>query len=511
MPEIKEIRLILGDQLNRQHSWFKELDDSVLYVLMEIMPESEYVTHHIQKIVGIFHGMRTMADWLKESGHQVRYFNISDKNNQHSFRANLKSIIEETDAESLTYQEPDEWRLQELFEKELNDLGVKVNIASSEHFLLERDELVTFMSKKSYVMEPFYRKLRKKFDVLMDGDEPVTGQWNYDQSNRKKLPKDVAPPEPLEFSHDVSDILEEIRHAGLNYIGEITAERSPWPKDREEAILVLDYFIKNLLPQFGDYQDALTDRGWSLFHSRLSFALNVKMISPLEVIKAVEKEWYENDAIDISQAEGFIRQVLGWREFMRAVYWLEMPEFKVKNFFEADRKLPDYFWSGDTKMKCVSHAVSQSLVHAYAHHIQRLMVTGNFAMLCGIDPDQIDQWYLGIYIDAFEWVEITNTRGMSQYADGGIVGTKPYAGSASYIHKMSDYCKDCFYNHKPRHGEKACPFNSLYWDFLNRNREKLEGNHRMTMMYRILDKMDAEEKSKTFEQAALYLDNLEIL
>lgn len=511
MSKIKEIRLILGDQLNPNHSWLDEVDDSILYTLMEIRPESEYVIHHIQKILAIFHGMRTFSKELKAKGHQVRYFSVSDSGNQHSFSKNLEILIEETGVQKLSYQEADEWRLDQQFQKEFPELGVEIEKVSSEHFFLEHDEFGSYMSSKRYVMEPFYRKLRKKFSILMEGDQPATGTWNYDQTNRKKLPKSISPPPPIEFSHDVNNILTEVKEAHLPYFGEPKASGFPWPKDRNEALEVLDYFLKYLLPSFGDFQDALTDRSWSLFHSRLSFALNVKMVSPMEVVKAVEEMWNESDKIDISQAEGFIRQILGWREYMRAIYWMEMPEFRGKNFFEADRKLPDYFWTGETKMRCVSHAITQSLEYAYAHHIQRLMVTGNFAMLTGIDPDEVDAWYLGIYIDAFEWVEITNTRGMSQFADGGIVGTKPYAGSASYINKMSDYCKNCHYDHKTRHGEKACPFNSLYWHFLQRNRDKLGDNQRMSMMYRVLDKMDAQEKTKTFDQAEFYLNHLEEL
>ena len=511
MSSIKELRLILGDQLNEQHSWYRQNDDSVLYVLMEIKPESEYVTHHIQKIVGIFHAMRSFSDWLRSAGHQVRYFSIGDSQNQHSFSKNISSLVEQHEVSKLSYQEPDEWRLERQFAIEFEALGVEVEKVSSEHFYLERTELSQFLSAKTYVMEPFYRKLRKQFGVLMEADQPVTGQWNYDQSNRKKLPKDIQPPEPLEFAHDVQGIWEEIEAARIQSIGELDATRFPWPKDRNESLEVLDYFINELLVRFGDYQDALTDRSWSLFHSRLSFALNVKMLSPREVVDAVEAHWRKSEESDISQVEGFIRQILGWREFMRAIYWLEMPRFKTLNFFESANALPEYFWTGKTKMKCVSHAINQSLEQAYAHHIQRLMVTGNFAMLAGIHPDQVDRWYLGIYIDAFEWVELTNTRGMSQFADGGIVGTKPYAGSASYVHKMSDYCKSCHYNHKIRHGESACPFNSLYWDFLERNRSKLQHNQRMSMMYRVLDKMMPKEKIRTFEQARFYLEKMEEL
>lgn len=276
--------------------------------------------------------------------------------------------------------------------------------------------------------------------------------------------------------------------------------------------MLIDYFADHLLVHFGTYQDALSHEYWSMYHSRLSFALNIKLISPKEVIDRIEQEWIRKrneSGIAISQVEGFVRQILGWREYMRGIYWAHMPSFAQMNYFEHDQRLPGYFWSGDTRMRCIAHTVGQSMDHAYAHHIQRLMVTGNFALLAGVDPDEVDRWYLGIYIDAFEWVEITNTRGMSQYADGGIVGTKPYVSSASYIHKMGDYCKGCHYDHKKKTGDGSCPFNSLYWHFLARHRESLEPNPRMTMMYRVWDKMD--NKEDILNQGQYYFDHLEEL
>jgi deoxyribodipyrimidine photolyase-related protein len=248
---------------------------------------------------------------------------------------------------------------------------------------------------------------------------------------------------------------------------------------------------------------------WSIYHSRLSFAMNSKLLSPLEVVEKAVKKWKDNqEQISISQIEGFVRQIIGWREYMRGIYWMKMPEFGTMNFFENERKLPEWYWTGKTKMNCLKHSISQSLDNAYAHHIQRLMITGNFALIAGISPDEVDAWYLGIYIDAIEWVEITNTRGMSQFADGGIVGTKPYAASANYINKMSNYCSDCFYDKKEKVGEKACPFNSLYWHFHVRNRDKLEKNPRIGMVYRMLDKMSDGDRSRMLEQAEINLERI---
>ncbi len=507
----KTIRLILGDQLNENHSWYEEVDDEVIYTLMEIRPESEYVTHHIQKIVGIFLGMRTFAEWLRRAGHQVKYWKITDDENEHDFIKNIKTLIDEASAELVEYQEPDEWRLDRLLAEGLSELDIEHHMVSSEHFYTERAELEEmFRDKKSYLMETFYRKMRQQHDVLMDDGDPVSGKWNYDKENRKKLPNKITVPQPRLYSHDVSDILSEINEAGLDSIGHIDESAFIWPKNRKEALEVLEYFVSDLLDGFGTYQDAMSVEEWSVFHCRLSFAMNTKMISPREVVDAVERAYFDREGdLHLSHVEGFIRQILGWREYMRGLYWAKMPDYAEQNHFGHDRALPSYYWTGDTQMKCLSCAISQSLDYSYAHHIQRLMVTGNFALLTGVDPDEVDQWYLGIYIDAFEWVEITNTRGMSQYADGGIVGTKPYVSSGSYINKMSDYCRSCHYDHKEKVGDKACPFNSLYWNFLDRHRDKLSNNPRMSMMYRVWDKMDNQEE--LLQQAKYYLDHIEEL
>lgn len=508
--KFKKLRLILGDQLNELHSWFDEENQGeVLYTLMEITPESEYVTHHIQKIVGIFQAMRNFSDLLIEIGLHVVYFKISQKDNQQSFQKNLKQLIEDHQCESFEYQEPDEYRLDKLIREICDDLNIDSKMVSSEHFLTDRSEVKNFFEgKKTYLMENFYRYMRKKHHILMDDGEPLTGQWNYDKSNRKKLPSKHKPESPFLFHHNVSQIVEEIEEAGIKYIGNINKKDFLWPKDRKEGLEMLDYFIANMLANFGDFQDAMTDQSWSIYHSRISFAMNLKLMNPKEVIDKVEKAFNRNENIDIATAEGFIRQILGWREYMRGLYWAQMPGYENLNYFEHDNDLPEFYWTGKTKMNCLKKAIGQSLEHAYAHHIQRLMVTGNFALLAGIDPDQVDEWYLGIYIDAFEWVEITNTRGMSQYADGGIVASKPYISSASYIHKMSDHCKGCYYNYKEKTGDRACPFNSLYWNFIDRHYDKLQNNPRMGMMLNLWDKMESKKKETLLKQAAKYLDSV---
>lgn len=508
---MKTIRLILGDQLNCQHHWFQDRSDKVLYVIMEVRSETDYVVHHIQKVVGFFAAMRSFERSLAGAGHKTFYLTLDDPRNQQSFTANLRWIADEYSAREIQYILPDEYRVDQELSKLSQTVSLPTSAVDSEHFLTSRDDVAKmFNGKKTFLMEHFYRFMRRKYDILMDGNEPYTGQWNYDQENRKRLDPKVKLPTPLLFRHDLSEIAEMLKRAGVKTIGQVTASQYTWPITREEGLEVLRHFLKEALPHFGTFQDALTpDHDW-LFHSRLSFVLNTKLLSPMEVIQGAIEEWKKrSDTISYSQIEGFVRQILGWREYVRGIYWAKMPGYASENFFGHHRKLPGFFWTGETKMRCVSHAVKQSLGLAYAHHIQRLMITGNFALLAGIDPDEVDAWYLGIYIDALQWVEITNTRGMSQFADGGVLATKPYVSSANYIDKMSTYCAGCFYDKKKRVGERACPFNSLYWDFFARTDQKLRGNPRIGLVYKNLDRMTDLEEVR--EQAQQYLNGIEEL
>lgn len=507
----KTLRLILGDQLNYKHSWFKEVNPDVIYLIMELRQETDYVVHHIQKIIGFFAAMFNFAKYLEKKGHQVIHLKINDAENQQCLEKNLCYFIEKYSITRFEYLEPDEFRLDLQLRKFCSNLKITTQVFDTEHFLSSRTELKNhFSGKKTYVMESFYRMMRGKYNILIDENgRPIGGKWNYDTENRKSIPPNHKPPNPMRFEKDFSDIFQEILKSGINYIGNPSADRFAWPVSRKESLLLLDYFCEYLLPDFGRYQDAMHTNYRELYHSRLSFSLNTKMISPLEVINKVVETWQSNtDKIELAQVEGFVRQILGWREYMRGVYWAHMPEYSKLNYFEHYRKLPDWYWTGNTKMNCLKHAITQSLETAYAHHIQRLMITGNFALLAGIDPEEVDKWYLGIYIDAIEWVEITNTRGMSQYADGGIVGTKPYVSSANYIHKMSNYCKNCHYVRAQKTGEKSCPFNSLYWNFYMQQEEKLRKNPRIGMAYNLLDKMQEAEKSSIKRTAENYLTNL---
>ncbi len=507
------LRLILGDQLNTEHSWFNESKHLAEYVLMEVRAEAEYVRHHIQKVVGFFLSMRLFAEELRSRGFTVHYIELDDPRNAHSLEGNIEMLLASKEYSAFEYQQPDEYRVVHNLQAMTQRISVPAKMVSSEHFMVEPEFFKeVFSGHKRYVMETFYRAVRTKYDLLLEDGKPLGGRWNFDAENRNKLPKNLTAPPPLTFSRDVTEIVALINEQKIPTLGSIDSSSFPWPATRAEALSVLEYFCEHLLPEFGSYQDAMHTDNPFLFHSRLSFSLNVKHISPLEVASAAIKA-YEASAgsISLAQVEGFIRQIVGWREFMRGVYWAHMPKYKTLNVLNADRPLPHYFWDGDTKMNCVRHAVGQSLLHGYAHHIQRLMVTGNFAIMAGLNPDEVDAWYLGIYIDAIEWVQLPNTRGMSQFADGGIVGTKPYHSSAQYMNKMSNYCGSCHYRFKERIGESACPFNSLYWDFLMRNEATLAKNPRIGMGYQLLKKMSDADRREIQGQAQSVLRRIESL
>jgi deoxyribodipyrimidine photolyase-related protein len=507
----KILRLVLGDQLNSQHSWFAAPNSSVTYLMLEMRQETDYVTHHIQKVVGFFLSMRQFAKELQAQGHQFIYLTLDDPQNQQSLSAQVQALVRKEKFTRFEYLLPDEYRLDQELQACCADLDIPCQAFDTEHFLSDREYLTNFFKgKKTFLMESFYREMRRKYQVLMEGNQPLTGQWNYDQDNRQALKDKSLILAPRLHPKQAGPIVDLLDRCGVSTVGTIDTEAFVWPTSRKESLELLDHFCEHLLVHFGSYQDALTTWDPYLFHSRLSFSLNCKLISPLEVVQTVEAYWSRRqDQIGIAQVEGFIRQILGWREYMRGIYWAKMPDFAQLNYFGHDRKLPDWFWTGNTKMNCLSQSIQQSLDLAYAHHIQRLMVTGNFALLAGIHPDEVDRWYLGIYIDAIEWVEITNTRGMSQFADGGIVGTKPYVSSANYIKKQGNYCSTCAYQADKKTGEGSCPFNSLYWHFHARNRDLLEKNPRIGMVYRTWDKMGNQQA--ILAQAEDYLLRLEDL
>ena len=505
------LRLILGDQLNPNHRWFETVDPDIHYALMEVRSETDYVLHHAQKIIAIFAGMRDLAAQLKHNGHVVHYLTLDDPNNQQDFAANLKTLVKTTGADRLQYQMPDEWRLDQSLQQLTHQIDIPVDCVDSEHFMTARDTVANlFKGRKQWRMENFYRHVRQTTGILMDGQDPVGGQWNFDAENRK--PWRGQPPAPTDRrqAHDHSAIWAVIESHGVKTFGQPQADNFRWPVNRNEALEDLTHFIEHVLPSFGDFQDAMSVKSWRLFHALISFALNTKMLSPNEVVASAERAWRDGQA-PLPAVEGFIRQIMGWREYVRGIYWSQMPGYDEGNALDHQRPLPQWFWSGQTRMNCLAHSIGQSLEYAYAHHIQRLMVIGNFALLAGLNPKAVHHWYLGIYIDAFEWVELPNTVGMSQFADGGLLASKPYVSSGAYIDRMSDYCKGCHYNRKERTTENACPFNALYWDFYLRHEAVLSKNPRIGMAYRQITKMPDDEVVSIKEKAADILENIDQL
>ncbi len=499
-----KLRLVLGDQLNQNHPWFDSIEKDVIYLQMEIRQETDYASHHIQKLIAFFASMRHFNQVLKNLGHKTIYIKLDDPLNLNDLVLNIEFLIEKYNVTSFEYQMPDEFRLSKQLKEFKSSLNIHSEVYDTYHFIASKEDIQEyFTGKKQYILEFFYRKMRKKFNLLMSGEQPEGGKWNFDKNNRKKWKgSPVIPPVFYPNKKDLSALNKLFVEQGIKIIGKFDFNSFIYPLSREECLNQLNYFCENLLIHFGDYQDALHSEELNLFHSRLSFGLNTKMISPLEVVKKVITYYHENqEEIEISQVEGFVRQIVGWREYMRGIYWTQMPEYKNKNVLDNHYPLPEFYWTAKTKMNCLRQCVKNSLDNAYAHHIQRLMILGNFALLAQLDPDQVDEWFLGIYADAIEWVQLPNTRGMSQWADGGIVATKPYVSSASYINKMGNYCEGCNYDKKKRLGERACPFNSLYWNFLDDKKKYFAKNNRMAMMIRLLEKIPNEELAEIKSRA----------
>lgn len=511
------LRLILGDQLDAGHRWFGKCDSGILHVIAELGQEASYVKHHVQKLCAFFAAMEQFAEDLRQQGHRVVHLELNETQAFDALPDLIGKLCQRHEISRFEFQSPDEYRLREQLRS--LDLGENVAIVecNSDHFLLPEDEFEKFISAgKHNRMESFYRKMRKRLGLLMDGDQPLGGKWNYDSENRDRLrPDDLDDiPEPLVFGNDVGSILRRIDDCGIEYFGE-RAETLLWPINRAQSLELLEYFCTHALPRFGRFQDAMTcqhKHAWSLYHSRLSFALNSKMLNPREVLEAAIERFNDaDDEISIAQIEGFVRQIIGWREYVRAVYWVNMPEYAELNHLKAGRNLPGYFWQDAPRMNCLRQALGQSLEYAYAHHIQRLMIIGNFCLLAGIDPAQVDAWYLGVYVDAIEWVEMPNTRGMSQFADGGLIATKPYSAGGNYVNKMSDYCRHCDYDVKQKATESACPLNSLYWAFMIQHRERLAANPRIGMIYRSWDAQEAQTREATLARAEWCLEHLDEL
>ncbi|MBT55382.1 MAG: cryptochrome/photolyase family protein [Mameliella sp.] len=502
---VSRLILVLGDQLSEGLAALKAADKARDVVVMaEVADEAGYVPHHPKKIALIFAAMRKFAAQLRNDGWDVRYAKLDDTGNARSICGELLRRAEETGATEVIATEPGEWRLINA----LQHCPLKVRMLEDDRFIASHAEFDNWADgRKALRMEYFYRDMRRKTGLLMEGDKPVGGQWNYDHDNRKPAPDEVTHA-PLWFEPDeeIKEVLDLVEARFADNFGALRP--FGFATDREQALRALGHFVDHALPRFGDYQDAIQDRNRFLYHSLLSAYINIGLLDALEVCQAVEKA-YENGGVPINAAEGFIRQIIGWREYMRGIYFREGPEYPSRNVLKHSRTLPALYWGAETDMRCMAKAVEQTRDEAYAHHIQRLMVTGNFGLLAGIDPGALHEWYLSVYVDAFEWVEAPNTVGMSQFADGGLVASKPYVSSGNYINKMSDHCKVCAYSVTKKTGEGACPFNLLYWHFMDRHRERFEGNPRMAQMYRTFDRMDSDKRETVLNEAQGFLDRMD--
>lgn len=498
--------LVLGDQLSPDLSALRDADkDKDTVVMAEVSDETGYVRHHPKKIALIFAAMRKFAAALQADGWKVAYTQLDDSDNAGSIVGELLRRAEQTGATEVIATEPGEWRLID----SLKYAPVKVHIRPDDRFIASHAEFEGWAKgRKALRMEYFYRDMRRKTGLLMDGDKPVGGKWNFDHDNRKPAPDEIKTDGPPRFDPDeiTRDVLALVASRFDTHFG--TLEPFWFATTRNEALKVLDHFIATALPRFGDYQDAMLNDHAFLYHAVVSPYMNMGLLSPLEVCEAAAKAYADGTA-PINAVEGFIRQIIGWREYVRGIYFLEGPDYTSRNALKHDRDLPAFYWGTETRMNCVSKAVAQTQEHAYAHHIQRLMVTGNFALLAGVDPAQVHEWYLEVYADAYEWVEAPNTIGMSQFADGGVIASKPYVSSGAYINKMSDYCKKCHYSVTTKTGEGACPFNLLYWHFLIRHRDRFSGNPRMGNMYATWDRMDEDRRETVLADAEAVLKRLD--
>lgn len=496
MSERGVLRFVLGDQLSAGLSGLKDLNPSRDIVLIaEVAAEATYAPHHPKKIAFLFSAMRHFAEELRAKGVRVDYVALDDPDNSGSFSGELRRAVSRHAPSRVIVTEPGEWRVLEDMKGWSALVGVPVDIREDDRFLCSRARFAEWAEgRKQLRMEFFYREMRRETGLLMDGGEPVGGAWNFDAENRKSLPRGLAPPRPYAEPPDLvsKSAIDLVADRFSHHFGRLSG--FAYAVDARGAQAAFEHFLAHSLPRFGDYQDAMRTGEPTLYHAVIGLYLNAGLLDPMTVCRRAEAEFRAGRA-PLNAVEGFIRQILGWREFVRGIYWLKMPEYAQTNHFGARRPLPGFYWSGDTDLNCLRQCIEQTRDHAYAHHIQRLMVTGNFALLAGVAPPAVCEWYLAVYADAFEWVELPNVHGMVLHADGGVLGSKPYAASGQYIDRMSDYCADCRYDVKQKNGPQACPFNYLYWNFLMENASALERNPRLAMPYRSLAGMTAEKRA----------------
>lgn len=508
---MKTLRLILNDQLSTTLASLRHINiENDIVMLCETKEEATYVKHHKQKLIFSFSAMRHFANELRAKKIKVHYISIDDPDNSGTLDEELKKAISLFQPQTIELTFPGEYRLLSKFLNWQNNLNVPVTILEDDRFFCSINTFKEWANnKKQFRMENFYEVMRKKHHILLQKNgKPIGGRWNYDTENRKPLKQAIELPVRPQNQPDniTKDVIELVNHLFKDHFGD--SHSFNWAVTREHALQCLHHFIDKILPQFGDYQDAMHDQEPFLFHSLLSPYLNSGLLSPFEVCKLAEEAYHDKKA-PLNAVEGFIRQILGWREYMRGIYWLTMPNYAERNFFTAKRKLPGFYWTADTNMNCLRSVVQQTKENAYSHHIQRLMITGNFALITGLDPNAVCEWYLSVYIDAYAWVELPNTLGMSLFGDGGLLGSKPYAASGKYIKKMSNFCEHCIYNPNENATKTACPFNSLYWDFMQRNEKLLRKNLRLTFSYAVWDKMAVEKKRAIIQHAHAFLEELD--
>ncbi|MEJ5862933.1 cryptochrome/photolyase family protein [Pseudomonas farsensis] len=499
--------LVLGDQLSFDLAGLRALDPAHDAILMaEVAGEARYVPHHPQKIILIFSAMRHFAEALRARGWQVHYVALDAAGNTGSIACELQRWQQALGASEIHFTECGEWRL----EQALRDAHLPLVWHRDDRFLCSRAAFARWAQGRPQLrMEQFYRGMRKRSGYLMQPDgSPAGGAWNFDSDNRKALPRGLRGPFPARFAPDAITVAvtQLVREHFSDHYGAV--EGFDYPVTHAEAEQLWQHFLDFGLAAFGDYQDAMAEGEPYLFHARISAALNIGLLDVRRLCLDVDTAWREG-RVPLNAAEGFIRQLIGWREYVRGIYWLRMPEYAGLNHLGNQRALPEFYWTGHTQMRCMAQAIGQTLQLGYAHHIQRLMITGNFALLAGIVPSAICEWYLAVYMDAFDWVELPNTLGMVMHADGGYLGSKPYCASGRYIQRMSDHCKACSYRVDQVVEETACPFNALYWHFIIRHRQQFAGNPRLALVYRNLDGMPIERRDAVWARGQTLLAKLD--
>lgn len=502
------VRLIFGDQLTPELASLRQCGRDDVILMVEVLEEGRIVPHHKQKIAFILSAMRHFAEVLRAKGLRVDYVRLDDPANSQSFEGEILRALKRHEASHLVCTWPGEWRVLEMLRR-LHDQGAcDVVILDDDRFEMSQEQFAAWVgNKKALRLEYFYRDMRRRTGLLMENDAPVGGAWNYDQENRKPIPAKKRTPSVLRFNPDAitREVMDLVAHTYPSHMGDV--ERFGWGVTRTDALAALADFISYRLPHFGDYQDAMRAGSPFMFHSVLAPYLNIGLLTAREVCFAAQGAWEEGRA-PLNAVEGFVRQIIGWREYVRALYWHFMPAYQTSNALDAHRPLPDFYWTGETDMHCLAQVIDDTRRYAYSHHIQRLMVTGNFALLAGLDPQQVEEWYLAVYADAFEWVELPNTHGMALFADGGLMASKPYAASGAYINRMSHFCGDCRYDPKIKLGEGACPFNYLYWNFLIQNHDKLSRNPRLAMPYKNLQNMTPAQRRAIEDEAERFIKSL---